>query len=83
MDEKPSQTSSEINSGMYRKAAQVFMIPMFLGVFPLVYGWIGMRLDRYFETNWLAALFVVLGFYSGIRQSYLIIRRIMEDANRK
>lgn len=72
MDEKPSQKSNE----MLKIASKVILIPTYLGIFPIVYGLIGAWLDRYFETNWLAVFFVFIGFFSGIRQSYLVIKRL-------
>jgi hypothetical protein len=72
MDDRPSQKSSE----MLRIAGKVILIPTYLGIFPIAYGLIGSWLGRYFEIKWLAVLFVFIGFYSGIRQSYLVIKRL-------
>lgn len=78
MDENPNpkKLPDQKKLEMVRIAGQASLIPVYLAVFPLAYGFIGKWLDGYFQTHWLMLLFVLLGFFSGIRQSYFIIQRL-------
>ncbi len=75
MNDEPSQKKYEL----LRTAGQCSLIPCYLAVFPFVYGWIGKWLDQYFGTNWLGLLFVIIGVFSGVRQSYFIVKRLRNN----
>lgn len=61
-----------------RVAGQASFIPIFLALYPIAFYYIGSWLDGYFGLTWLKNVFLLLGVISGFRQSYFVIRRLLE-----
>ncbi len=66
-----------------RIAGQATFIPVFLALYPIAFYAIGGWLDEYFQTTWLKILFLFLGIFSGFRQTYFVIRRLIVQLEKK
>lgn len=62
-----------------RIVGQCAFIPTFLALFPIAFFFIGKWLDGYFGTAWIKIVFLFLGLFSGFRQTYFIIKRLLDS----
>ncbi len=61
----------------FRQAALLTSIPMVLLAGPVIGYFIGDFLDRFFFTSpWLMGIMTVVGGFSGVRQTILLIKRV-------
>lgn len=58
---------------------QCTFIPVFLALFPIAFYFIGSWLDLYFGTTWIRVVFLFIGLISGFRQSYFLIKQLIES----
>jgi len=70
---------TEDKYAMLRQAGLVTAIPFLLLVSPIVGYFLGLFLDRWFNTSFLWIVFIVLGFVAGIREVYRIIVRVGKE----
>lgn len=66
-----------------RIAGQASFIPVFLALYPIAFFMIGRWLDDYFGLTWLKIPFLFLGMFSGFRQTYFVIRRLIVQLEKK
>lgn len=62
-----------------RVAGQCMFIPTFLALFPIAFFFIGKWLDGYFGTSWIRVVFLFAGLFSGFRQTYFVIKRLLDS----
>ena len=62
-------------------AGQCSFIPIYLALFPIAFRYIGVWLDGKFGTDWLSMVFLLIGVFSGFRQTYFLIKRISGTLN--
>jgi len=59
-------------------------IPFILGVAPIIGWWLGRLIDRKLGTDWVFQVVgLVLGLGAAARETYLLIRRVQKDLDRK
>ena len=64
----------------FRRVGTLVSIPLLLGLSPVVGGALGWGLDRLFGTRPVfTALFLLVGFAAGIRQTWDLVRRFSSD----
>jgi hypothetical protein len=56
---------------------QCSFIPIFMALYPIAFYYIGVKIDEWAGTNWIKALFLFLGLFSGFRQTYLLIKQLI------
>ena len=61
-----------------RVAGQCSFIPTYLALFPIAFFYLGKWLDGQFGTTWLSGAFLFLGLISAFRQTYFIIKRLLD-----
>ncbi|MGC9327346.1 MAG: AtpZ/AtpI family protein [Candidatus Hinthialibacter sp.] len=80
--EPSKSTISKTDSSKYawlRIAGQCAFIPTFLALYPIAFYWIGKWLDGWLGTTWIKVVFLFLGLISGFRQTYFIIKKLLES----
>ncbi|MBN2328413.1 MAG: AtpZ/AtpI family protein [Candidatus Omnitrophica bacterium] len=75
---KPSKSESSKYAWL-RVVGQCAFIPTFLALYPIAFYWIGTWLDGWFGTTWIKIVFLFLGLFSGFRQTYFIIKKLLES----
>lgn len=74
------------NSFFLKKAiqiAEITTIPFYLVGGPLVGFWIGGLIDQNFGTTQFRTIFIIVGAFTGMRESWRIIRTIAERQENK
>lgn len=60
-----------------RVVGECSMIPVYLALYPVAFRFIGLWLDQWLGTSWLAIAFLFLGLFSGFRQTYFALKRLI------
>ena len=74
--------SEENQFAWLRIAGQCMFIPIYLALFPIAFYHIGKWLDGWFETSGIKVFFLFLGLFSGFRQTYFLIKQLIEIQER-
>ncbi|RJP18210.1 MAG: AtpZ/AtpI family protein [Candidatus Omnitrophota bacterium] len=61
-----------------RIAGQCSFIPIFLALYPIAFFYIGTWLDEKLGVSWIKVVFLFLGIFSGMRQTYMLIKKMIE-----
>lgn len=61
-----------------RVAGQSAFIPVFLALYPVAFYYIGSFIDEWVGTSWIRVVFLFLGLFSGFRQTYFILKKIID-----
>jgi len=87
-----NQSRSRPSNGRYsasrlgkqvRSVGTLGMIPILLGVGPIIGLFIGRWLDKQFGSSpWLTALFVIMGFVAAVREMLQLLRRYSDEDNK-
>ena len=51
-------------------------IPVFLALYPIAFYYIGAKLGQWIGFPGIAIFFLFIGIYSGIHQTYLLMRKV-------
>ncbi len=73
-----TQNDKQPKLAWVRIAGQCAFIPVFLALYPIAFFYIGNWLDEKCGTTWIKIPFLFLGIFSGIRQTYFIIKKMIE-----
>ncbi|MBI1389615.1 MAG: hypothetical protein GC154_14340 [bacterium] len=65
--------------GWLRIIGQASFIPVFLALYPIAFFFIGEWLGEQFGIPWLKVVFLLLGVFSGFRQSFFVIKKIQDQ----
>jgi hypothetical protein len=57
---------------------QCSFIPVFLALYPVAFYYIGDQIDQWAGTDWVKTPFLFLGLFSGFRQTYFLIKKLLD-----
>ncbi|MBZ0258641.1 AtpZ/AtpI family protein, partial [bacterium] len=79
MDNMSTNQNEDVEPNWVRIAGQASFIPVYLALYPIAFFMIGRWLDNYFGLTWIKIPFLFLGMFSGFRQTYFVIRRLISQ----